>query len=173
MAGDANEYRCYADAGLGGISSVVATLPAGANLGEARVVNGVKYRLVCNASTSAQQIPGLVLSPLAAGATGAYSVGTGASALHAHIGAVIVVHATVPTANYFWGAVSGSGLKVIGDNTSVPTGSGFYISANGAVTLMPGSVITGNVVIGINNGSAASKTITTGAASGDCLIFLD
>ena len=169
--GDANEYRAFADAGMGGISSVVATLPAGATLGEARVVNGVKYRLVCNASTSAQQVPGTLLSPLAGG--GPYSVGTGSSQLFAHIGAALVVHATVPTANFFWGAIAGSGLKVIGDNTSVPTGSAFYISGNGAVTLFPQSIITGNVVAGINLGGSASKTVTTGAASGDCLLLLD
>lgn len=169
--GDGNEYRAYADAGLGGISSVVATLPLGATLGESRVVAGVKYRLVCNASTSAQQIPGSLLSPLSSG--GPYSIGTGSSQLFAHIGAALVVHATVPTANFFWGAVSGSGLRVIGDNTSIPTGSAFYISGNGAVTLFPQSIITGNVVAGINLGGAATKTVTTGAASGDCLIVLD
>jgi hypothetical protein len=91
-----------------------------------------------------------------------------------HVGAALVVHATLTTGTYGWGAVYGSGLKVIGDNTSIPTGSAFYISgSSGQVTLFPQSLATGNVVAGVNNGGAASKTVTTGAASGDCLIVLD
>lgn len=183
--GDASEYRFIADAGMGGVSSVVATLPSAFLLGESRSIAGIKYRLCCNAST-VQANPGTILSPVFS--AGAYSVATGGSASFAHMGAVLVVHATATTGSFFWGAVYGysamqvgSGtvsvlgpqLKVQGDNTSVPTGSAFYISANGAVTVFPASVITGNIAAGINVGRIAAATVTTGAASGDIFLFLE
>lgn len=172
MSSDNSLTRHMVDAGLGGVSAVVSSLPAGYTLGEHRVVNNVEYRLVHNAGNSAIN-PGLFASavPNAGSTANSVTVSTVSQSWN-NFAAVLCVHATVPTANYFWGAIEGPGLKVTGDNTSVPTGSAFYISAAGQVTVQPASLQTGNYAIGVNMGGAASKTVTTGAASGDCYISL-
>lgn len=169
--GDAMYSRHMVDAGLGSISAVVSSLPAGYTLGERRVVGNVEYKLAFNAGNS-EVTPGLIATP-AAGSVGAHSLTvSSASQLFHQFGAGLVVHSTLTTGTYGWVAVKGTGLGVVGDNTSVPTGSAFYLSANGKVTLMPQSIITGNLVIGLNNGGASSKTVTTGAKSGDCIVNL-
>lgn len=167
--GASNKFQV--DAQLGGISSVVSSLPVGYNLGEIRTESNVVYKLCYNAGNS-QINPGWLGSP-ANGSVGPNSltISTASQKFH-HYGAALVVHATATTGTYFWGAVRGSGLAVAADNTSVPTGSAFYVGVNGTVDLMPQSLVTGNVVIGVNLGGAASKTVTTGAASGDCVVNL-
>ena len=58
--------QVYAAGALGSISGVVATLPAGAILGEARYHNGIKYRLFYN--DGGEQInPGEVFKAKGAG----------------------------------------------------------------------------------------------------------
>lgn len=166
---DSTPYQFFADAGLGGISSVVSSLPLGYSLGDERTVNSVQYRLVHNAGNS-QINPGFLGTP-ANGSVGPHSITiSSASQKFHHMGAALVVHATLTTGSFGWGAVKGYGLSVAADNTSVPTGSAFYVGVNGTVDLMPQSVVTGNLVCGINLGGSATKTVTTGAASGDCFV---
>lgn len=161
--GDARETRHLVDAGMGSVSAVVANLPVGYTLGEARFVSGIKYRLVYNAGNSAIQ-PGYVASPGGASSLGAYSVTIStASKSNHHLGAVAVKHATVTTGTYFWGAVNGEIGGMVGDAASLPTGSAAFIGDNGTITLMPGSAVTGNVPCvwvktTVSNGGAANGT---------------
>ena len=165
------EYRHSVDAGLGGISSVVATLPAGYTLGEARYEGNIKYRLFFN--SGGEQIgPGFCFTPVIT--TGPYSVTiTTTSKTFDHIGAGFIQHATSTTATFFWGAVRGRIAGAVGDASSTPTGSVFYIGSDGKVELHTQSVITGSKAIGVNLGGSASKTITTGAKSGDPYVNLE
>lgn len=161
------DVRHMVDAGLGTVSAVVSSLPAGYTLGEARMESGQKYRLFYNAGNS-QISPGFCFTP--ATSAGPYSITiTTTSKTFDNVGAGVVYNATATTGTYFWGVVRGR-VPVVGDASSVPTGSAFYIGADGAVELFPQSVVTGNVVVGINLGGAASKTVTTGAKSGDCIV---
>ena len=163
--GDNGEYRYLVDAGLGSVSSVVSSLPAGYTLGETRVVDGIKFRLVHNAGT-AQASVGMVLSPVTS--AGPYSVSIShVSKANAHIGASVVKHATITTGAYGWGAVRGNVGNLIAGVSSVATGAAIYISGSGQVNLMPQSVATGNVVVGRNLGASASATATTLIVSGD------
>lgn len=159
--GDSRETRHLVDAGMGSISAVVATLPAGYTLGEARVVSGVKYKLIYNACNSVIP-PGTVVTPLTrvSANAGAYSMTlTTAVEVNHHIGAAVVVHQTMATGTYGWAAVRGVVGGLIGDTASLPTGSAFYVGALGAVKLMPASVITGVVPIG-----AVITTVSNGGA---------
>lgn len=171
-------YRqTHADAGLGGVSGVVSSLPAGYVLGEERQEkdqdgNIQVYRLVYNAGGE-QAGPGYFMQRV--GSAGPFSMTvTTVSKTHAHIGAVLVEHATATTGTYFWGLVRGrSAQGVVGDASSIPTGSAFYIASDGQAELMPQSVVTGNTPVGVNLGGAATKTVTTGALSGDPYINLN
>lgn len=168
--------QVHADGGLGSVSSVVSSLPAGYTLGEERMEQGATggqkyYRLVYNAG-GAEVGQGYFAKPV--GSAGPYSMTvTMASKTNAHIGAVLCENATSTTGTYFWGMVRGrSDAGVVGE-ASIATGGAFYIATDGAATLMPQSVVTGNIPIGINLGAAASKTVTTGALSGDVYINLN
>lgn len=150
MGASRQSYRqVMGDAGMGGVSAVVATLPAGYTLGEERQEEGIVYRLVYNASNS-QIAPGFVMSP--AGLYGPYSgTVTTASKTHAHIGAVVVHNATATTGTYFWGATKGylaSGL--VADAVTLATGNAFYIALSGQVNgITTNSVgVSGNYIIG-------------------------
>ena len=168
---DGSENRFLADAGMGSISAVVATLPLGYTLGESRTVGNLRYRLVYNAGNS-QATVGSVVTAVQNGGAGPYSmtVSTVSQSFN-HLGCAVVVNATATTGTYFWGAVEGRVGPMIGDNTSVPTGSAFYVGAAGTISLMPQSIVTGNLVCGFNLGGAASKTVTTGTLSGDCYLI--
>lgn len=161
------EIRQIVDPQMGSVSAVVAaTLNVAYTLGEARMENGIKYRLFYNVGGASAPV-GAVMTPNASG--GPYSMTvTTASNTNDHLGACVVVHATISTGAYFWGAVRGRIVGgILGGATSVPTGVGFTIGAAGGVEVDPGSAATGNVVIGLNLGGSASKTITSGAKSGD------
>lgn len=132
-----------ADAGLGDVSAVVASLPLGYTLGMIRHVNGVKYVLCYNDGGS--DIPAGMIATVKAGSTTGYSVtvSTVSSAFN-ELAAVARNHAATVTTAYFWGAKEGylaSGL--IASAACVPSGSAFYIGTNGNVVLYPQSVITG------------------------------
>lgn len=164
------EIKHAVDAGMGPISAVITNLVTGTGyaVGDVRMESGIKYKLLYNAGNS-QINPGFVCVPI--GSAGPYSMTlSSASKVFAHIGAAVVVNKTAVTGTYFWGAVRGRVGALAADATSIPTGSGFFIASNGQVELMPQSLITGNVVCGINLGGAASKTITCGAASGDAMV---
>lgn len=158
--GDAHQSRHIVDAGLGSVSAVVATLPVGYTLGEIRHVSGVEYKLVHNAGNSEIQ-PGMVAAPiLALAGINSVTVST-LSQANNHIGGVVNVHATATTGSFFWGAIKGVVGGLIGDSASIPTGSAFAIGAAGSVQLMPQSVTTGKVVVGVvltsvSNGGAKS-----------------
>ena len=156
--------RHYADAGLGSVSATVTSLPAGFTLGEMRVVDNVKYKLVYNAGNS-QISQGAFGAPALSGATPNSITVSTASQGNNHVGAVQCAHATAATASYFWGLVGGaSPVGGIGDSASIPTGSAFAIGDNGSIQLMPQSVTTGKSVKGVvittvSNGGAYSGKI--------------
>lgn len=169
MPTDSTEYGYLVDAQLGSVSAVVSSLPIGYSLGQTRNISGVKYQLIYNAGNS-QISPGFI-GTSGAGSVGPFSVTIStASKSNHHLGAVVCVNATATTGTYFWGAIDGRVGALVADTTSIATGANFYIAANGQVELMPQSVVTGNTIIGVNLGGSASKTVTTGAASGDCYI---
>lgn len=154
------KHQHMADAGLSGVSAVVTSLPLGYTLGMAREVDKVDYVLVHNAGNS-EIAPGKVAAPVLGGA-GIYSLTVStASKANNHIGGVVNNHATVATGGYFWGVKRGVVAGLVGDSASIPTGSAFAIGADGAVELMPQSVVTGKVVVGVvittvSNGGAKS-----------------
>lgn len=165
--GNATKGRHMVDAGLGGVSSVVSSLPVGYTLGDVQYVNGVEYRLVFNAGNS-EIAPGKVAAPALAGAgINSVTVSTTSKA-NCHIGGVVNVHATATTGTYFWGAKQGVVGGLVGDSASIPTGSAFAIGADGAVELMPQSVVTGKVVVGV----VISTVSNGGAKSGNAYVSL-
>ena len=164
------DARSFTGTDLGKVSGTVTSLPAGYVLGEERWENAAKYRLMFNAG-GASITQGFAAAPIMS--AGPYSLTvTTTSKTFDHIGAGFALNATVPTAAFFWGAVRFRGA-VVGDASSVPTGSFFYIASDGKVELTVQSVMTGNQIIGVNLGGAASKTITTGVLSGDAYVTLE
>ena len=162
-----NEYRHEVDAGMGGLSMTIATLPAAFTLGENRYdsTNQQKFKLVYNAGNSAIN-PGFAASPVPTG-SGAYSVTvTTTSKTYHAIGAVLVHHATVPTANYFWGLVRGYVASgVAADAATITTGAGFYLSADGKFSPLAGSVATGNKVVGVALNGPSAGTVAVRQSS--------
>ena len=152
MPGDS---RIMADAGLGKVSSTVATLPGGYTLGEVRHDGGIKYRLFCNASPD-QINPGWGF--MRASGCGAYSIAlTSTLDVARHIGGGVVHHATVPTAYYFWGAVRGYlASGVIGGETSISSGNPMSLQTTGCF-LGCGATISTQVPCGY-----VLATVTTG-----------
>lgn len=173
MAGD---RKVHGDAGLGNISGVVSSLPAGYELGEDRQEGNYHYRLMYNAGNSEADI-GDVVSVVAVGG-GPYSctITTTSDGGDAYGGAV-VRHVTATTGTYFWGCTQGYPVLVKGGTASIATGGDIMVAIDGAVsTATTGATATvvgqlnTRVVIGRNIGAAASKTITTGTASGDAYV---
>lgn len=158
--------RHFADAGLGTISGVVSSLPAGFALGELRTHDGAQYRLCYNSSSDATIDQGKFAAPVLSGA-GPNSVTVSyLSKTNAHIGAVQVAHATVSTGNYFWGLMHGpSPIGAVGDAASLPTGSAFYLSAGGLIALQnetsltSGNAVKGRVITTVSNGGAYNGKI--------------
>jgi hypothetical protein len=163
------EIRHVVDPQLGSVSAVVAaTLNAAYTLGEARMESGIKYRLFYNAGGASAPV-GAVLAPILS--AGPYSMTvTTTSQSNAHLGGCVALHATISTGAYFWGAVRGRIGTILGGIASVPTGGAFMVGVNGAVEPIGQSSITGALAVGINLGASASKTITTGAKTGDVSI---
>lgn len=160
-----NDSRVFAAGGLGSISGVVATLPAGAKLGEERWDNGLKFRLFFNAGNS-QINPGFAGSPRPVGG-GAYSVTvTTTSKTGDHFGACVVHHATATTGTYFWGAVYGYlASGVAADASTITTGTRFYLAADGKMNLMPQSVVTGNAEVGVCLNGPTAGTVAVRQSS--------
>lgn len=158
------EGRHFADPGLA-ISQVVATLPVGFTLGELRTEGAITYQLKFNAGNSAIN-PGFCASPIPVfGGPHSMTVTTVSKAYN-HFGAVIVHHATVPTANYFWGVRKGylaSGVAV--DVTTATTGTALYIASDGKLNVMPQSVVTGNQAIAISLVGPTAGTVAVRQAS--------
>lgn len=159
--------RAFGDGGLGGISGVVSSLPAGFSMGEVRWQNGIKYRLMHNAGNS-QINPGMACKHAEAGA-GPYSV-TVSTVTEAVTGARgVVLHATATTGTYFWGVVYGHPVKVMASNISIATDAQVGLAANG-------KFITTNAVTNIiarNIGDATAATATTDAAGSRFLVFFE
>lgn len=143
------DNRVFAGGGLGGVSAVVSSLPAGYVLGEERWENGIKYRLFYNAGNS-EIGPGFAGSPRPVG-SGPYSITiTTTSKTFDGVGACVVHNATATTGTYFWGAVRGYlASGVVADASTITTGTAFYLAANGKMNLHPQSVVTGNAVLGV------------------------
>ena len=167
--------RAHGDAGLGGISGVVSSLPVGYTLGEERLFEGIWYRLMYNAGNS-QANPGLVVAPLGVGGPFSGTITTTSDGGQGY-GAVVVKHATATTGTYFWGAFKGYPVKVQGGTASIATGGDFMIAVDGAVsthTTAATATVIGQretrVLVGRNMGQTSAATITTLTASGDCYI---
>ncbi len=143
------EGRHFADAGLGGISAVVATLPVGYTLGEYRVEDGIQYQLKYNAGSSVIR-PGYAASPIPVfGGPHSVTVST-VSKTYCNFGAVVVHHQTVPTNYFFWGVRKGyltSG--VVADAATAITGAALYLGVDGQFNTTAGSQATGNIPIAI------------------------
>lgn len=160
-------YRqIHADGGLGSVSGVVSSLPAGYTLGEVRRESNKEYRLVYNAG-GATISPGYFATPVKGGAGPHSMTVTTTSKTFAHVGAVLCHNATATTGTYFWGLTKGASVAVSGDTASIATGNGLYIAADGQVAQMPSSVPTGNICIGWN-----INTIITAATTGTAYINL-
>lgn len=170
------DHRVYGDAGLGTVSSVVASLPVGYTLGEERQQDGVHYRLMYNAG--GEQIDqGEIASPIASGG-GPYSatVTTVTDTANAY-GAVVAHNATATTGTYFWGAFRGYPIPLKGDSASHATGTSIMVGVDGGVATFVTFATAGaagqrnpNAVIGVVIGATATGTITTDTRSGDVLI---
>lgn len=170
---------------MGGISAVVSSLPIGAELGQERLWNGVYYRLVYSPCTSTIGI-GQICSPLVSSPASPYYVSpTTVSDAGQALGAVVVVHSTVTTNTYFWGAFRGYPVKLQGASMSLATGTKLFLSVTGYVrTSVSGTNATdiiggANPIIGYVVGGVATTSLSTGAAtvmtgvpSGDCAIYL-
>jgi hypothetical protein len=89
------------------------------------------------------------------------------SKANAHIGAALAYNATATTGTYFWGMVKGVTGGLTGDAASLPTGSALFIGADGKVTLMPQSAVTGNVAVGV-----VLTTVEAAAVNGTAYINL-
>lgn len=99
-------YQDIQGSPLGEISAVVASLPAGPQLGDIRVYNGVTYKLVFNAGGSTIAQGRYASARPVGGGINSVTVTT-TSDTRDHLGAVVAHHAAVPTLNYFWGAIKG------------------------------------------------------------------
>lgn len=159
--------RAFGDGGLGGISGVVSSLPAGFSMGEVRWQSGIKYRLLHNGGNS-QAIPGQGLVAIGAGA-GPYTCTI--SSVSGSITGVrgICHHATATTGTYFWGVTFGHPVKILASNTSLATDAQVGIGVNGAFHL---TTTIGNMVAR-NIGDSTSATATTDAAGSRFLVVLE
>lgn len=182
--------QTFGDGIVGGISSVVATIPAGIKLGEERFHNGVYYRFMYNGGNSAIN-PGFIASPKSLG-SGAVNVGpfsatvsTVSQTAHA-LGAVVNQHSTVPTGYYFWGAFRGYPVRgaanvrsfISGSKLAVGDDGGFctMVTAATAAAIDPNAQVycVGNVVgqyySGIASTTTGLATLMTATASGDLFV---
>ena len=155
-------YQELGGSPLGDISAVVTSLPAGPQLGDERVHNGIKYRLVYNAGGASGPV-GSVMSPVPL-AGGAYSVTvTTASDSRNHVGAVVVVHNTATTGAYFWGAYQGTVTLI--PSATISAGKFCMVGATGKVTSAP-SLPTetvgnrGNILVVTSGNTAGAATMT-------------
>lgn len=175
------DHRVYGDAGLGSVSGVVSSLPAGYTLGEERQEAGVWYRLMYNAGGE-QVDQGLICSPFSyrsgVAHAGPYSgtVTTTSDAAHAY-GAVVAHNATATTDTYFWGAFRGYPIPLSGGASSHATNTDICVGVDGGVSTFVTAATAGavgqrnpNAIIGRVIGATTTGTITTDTRSGDVAI---
>lgn len=171
MAGTYHGNVIFAEGGLGSVSGTVATLPAGAAMGMERWHDGKMYRLFCNASnqTLAKGAGFARSAGSAAGGVGPYSVTvtTTTESLTGVAGAC--EHATVSTANYFWGVVWGHPVALLQSNISVATDAYVTPAADGKFTL----TTTASHKVALNMGDSSTGTATTDAVSGRFFVFFE
>lgn len=156
----------FGDEGLGGISNTVSTLSVapGVELGEERIYQNTKYRLFFNAGNSQISKGRCFVNSLTVG-NGRYSVtvSTITETVFKVMGAV--VHSTVPTGNYFWGATYGGPVALLVSNVSVATQALLMVAADGNHTL----TATTTAGIAINGG----PTGTTDTVSGGFYVYYE
>lgn len=157
--------KVFGGPGLGQLSAVVSSLPAGYKLGTERMEpNGDTYRLYYNACN--QQISqGFAFARNVGSAAGAgpYSATVTTTTEVAQNAAGMVIHATATTGTYFWGLEQnvGSGVAFVGV-TAVASGGGTFalqLAANGKFTNGTTNAV-GYVV----------TTGTTGTLTGSCYV---
>ncbi|GAG48265.1 unnamed protein product, partial [marine sediment metagenome] len=125
--------KVHGDAGLGGVSGVVSSLPIGYQLGEEREQDGYHYRLMYSTANS-DVAPGFILSPLNTGANGPYSgTITTTSDTRAGNGAGVVRHTTLTTNTYGWVCTRGYPVTLAGSLASGVTGASLMVAADGGV----------------------------------------
>lgn len=159
--------RVHGDEGLGSVSGVVSSLPAGYTLGETREEDGIKYMLVYNAGGE-EAGPGYAVKSVGGGA-GKYSA-TVTTVTESVAGALGVVHhATLTTDTYGWIVRKGHPVKVVASNISLATDALAGLAADGKfiTTDTVGNIVAQNI------GDAALATATTDAAGSRFFVNFD
>lgn len=173
----AYDQRIFAAGELGSISGTVGTLPAGAELGEKRIHNGLTHRLCYNNGNS-MAYPGHVLSAVpvmaATASVGSYSMTiTTVSGTRNAAAAAVVHHATVATNHYFWGVTAGRLTSGLVCNAAVSASTG------GLVTIDSNGGVAGITTMSLANPPVAMtlSSMTTGSTSptrtGDVIVMLE
>lgn len=164
------DSRIFAAGGLGSVSGVVSTFPAGAVLGEERWENGVKYKLFYNAGNSTID-KGYCFSPVTLANTStpfSVTVSTATNQGDGFVGG-LCIHATATTGTYFWGAVKGLvTASLLQSGSTLVTGDMFSPGLNGAMNgisaasaTLSGNVALGYVVAGPTAGTTAVAATVT------------
>lgn len=160
--GNSGFRQTHADGGLGGVSGVVSSLPAGYTLGEERRVDGNDYRLVYNNGNSQATVGNVVVND--GSGVGAYSCTISSTAGTIPPKAVgVVKHATLTTGTYGWVLTRGDAGKLIASNVSLATGALIEVKVNGVVG---DTTVASGTAIGYNRGDS-DGTATTDTLSGD------
>lgn len=156
-------YRqTHADGGLGTVSGVVSSLPAGYSLGEQRVLDENTYRLVYNSGGEQATVGNVMIG--GAGGIGPYSCTVTTAAGDIPPKAIgVVKHATLTTDTYGWLLTRGDAGKLIASNVSIATGAIIEVKVGGVVG---DTAAASGTAIGYNRGDS-DGTATTDTLSGD------
>lgn len=141
------------------VSSVAGSLPIGPQLGDVKIVNGIKYRLFFNDGGDVIY-PGYMFKAKGAG-QGPYSVTVTTTTESVSGIKGVVLNATATTNTYFWGAVYGHPVKMAASNISIATGV-FVGPALGGQCI---TTTTTAHFVGLNVGDATTATATTNATA--------
>jgi hypothetical protein len=154
-------YRqTFGDAGLGSVSNIVSSLPAGYTLGERRREGAEEYVLIYNSGGASATIGNAMVGGV--GGVGAYSASVTTPANSTPPLALgCVKHATVTTGSYAWLLTRGDAGKLVVSNVSIATGMKVQVGVDGVFA----STVNSNVV-GYNRGDS-DGTGTTDTFSGD------
>ena len=174
-------YRqTFGDGGLGGLDSTATSLPAGYTLGEVRWdgTGQKKYRLMYNAGGAS--IPSNYVVARSFGGVGLYSVTVTTTSETGNTLAAGMNEGTVtiPTASYFWAAVSGHPFKLVSATVSIATDAGVCMEATSGGGKVMLATTPSNNCIALNLGDFASDvtgiaTANTGLAGGRFFIMFE
>lgn len=160
--------QTHGDSGLGSISAVVGSLPVGYTLGESRMVNEVKYRLIYNsggasAAVGHAMIRQTINQPYSLTVTCLTELITGA------VG--VVQNATLTTDAYAWIAVQGHPVSCVASNISIATGMPVTLAKDGKFVT---TATSGNwVAVNVGDAAAGTTTAVTDTAGDRFEIFFE